>query len=250
MSFRLGKNPPRIDARTLQLKNYTKAVVPATPAEVNDISKVPSWPMYSNDTLGDCVAAAAGHMIENWTFTAGKGVIPTDGDIINFYKNSGYVPGDPSTDQGWDLLSALKVWRSTGIAGHKVVAFVQLDTGNWDQLRQAIYLFGNAYLGFALPDAVVPDDAPDSWTSIPWIWTPDMSPDQDNGHCIPAMACSTTWTDFVSWAAKMGFDQAFYENASDEAYAVVTQDWIEADGKSPSGFDVAQLQADLRAVTA
>jgi len=248
--LKLGKKPPVHDPRTLKLAKYT-AALPAIPAEVNFISKVASWPMFGNDTLGDCVAAAAGHMVENWTFYSGKGVVPTLADVIAFYEFSGYNPSDPSTDQGWDLLAALKVWRTNGLGGHKIAAFVQLETGNWTQLRQAIALFGNAYLGFALPDAVVPDapGAPD-WTSIPWIWTPDMSPDQNNGHCISAMACSTTWTDFISWAAKMGFDQAFYGNASDEAYAVVTQDWIEADGESPSGFDLAQLLADLQAVTA
>jgi hypothetical protein len=257
MSFRLGKKPPVYDARSLQLSHYTSAIIPATPVQVNDISKVPIWPMYSNDTLGDCVAAAAGHMIENWTFTAGKGLIPADSDVVIFYEGSGYVPGDPSTDQGWDLLAALKAWRKTGfgvwrgVANHKITAFVQLKTGNWDELRQAIYLFGNAYLGFALPDAVLPS-APGSpdWTSIPWKWAPGMTADPANGHCVPAMACSTTWTDFISWAAKMGFDQGFYANASDEAYAVVTQDWIEADGKSPSGFNVTQLLADLQAITA
>ena len=42
----------------------------------------------------------------------------------------------------------------------------------------------------------------------------------------------------------------FYANISDEAFAVVTEDWIEADGESPSGFDIAQLLADLSVVTA
>jgi hypothetical protein len=248
MSLRLGKKPAVYDARTLQFAKYAETL-PVIPAEVNYISKAASWPMYGNDTLGDCVAAAAGHMVEQWTLYADKGFLPSLAEVIAFYEYSGYKPGDPSTDQGWDLLAALKVWRSTGIGAHKIAAFVQLKTGDWNELRQSIALFGNAYLGFSLPDAVVPEAPGADWTTIPWVWTPGMAPDQNNGHCVPAMACSTTWADFVSWAAKMGFNQEFYENASDEAYAVVTQDWIEADGKAPSGFDLAQLTADLAAIT-
>jgi hypothetical protein len=254
MSYRLGKGPVVEDPRTLKMEKYTGAL-PFPPPHVDYISEVPNWPMYANDTLGDCVAAAAGHMIENWTYNAGKGVQPAESDIITFYENSGYVPGDPSTDQGWLMLPALKNWRSKGIGGHKIVAFAKLQTGNWASFQQAIAIFGNVYIGVNLPDAVVPQspDAPD-WTTIPWIWDSSMSPDPNNGHCIPGMAYRQTDggfnAHFVSWAAVMVMNRAFYQQASDEAYVAVTSDWIEADEKSPSGFDIAQLLADLAVVTA
>jgi hypothetical protein len=249
MNFRLGKNPPVYDARTLKLERYM-GTLPVPPPEANFITKVPSFPMYANDTLGDCVAAAAGHMVQNWTCYAGKIATPTLADVIKFYEFSGYDPADPSTDQGWDLLAMMKKFRTDGLGGHKIEAFAQLTTGNWAQLKRAISTFGNVCIGFALPDAVVPEDPSADWTKIPWVWTPDMAPDSNNGHCVPAMAYSNNWVDFVSWAAKMGMNPEFYEECSDEAYVAITEDWIEADGKSPSGFDLAQLQADLAEVTA
>jgi hypothetical protein len=246
--YRLGKRPPIHDARTLQFRDYT-ANLPAIPTSADFLSDVPSWPMYSNDTLGDCVAAAAGHMIENWTQYAGKFFQPTDQDIIDFYTNSGYVPGDPSTDQGWELLPALKVFRKTGIAGHKIAAFVQLATGDYSELQRAIALFGDAYIGLALPDDVVPSNGGPDWTAIPWVLT-DNPPNPANGHCVPVMKYSNeknrAW--FISWAARMVLSPPFYSKYSDEAYAIVTEDWIEANGESPSGFDIAQLTADLDGV--
>lgn len=253
MNLKFGKNPPVYDKRTLQMSKYTAGLGPLPPA-VNFISEVPKFPMFGNDTLGDCVAAAAGHMVENWTYNAGKGVVPSESDIIAFYENSGYVPGGPSTDNGWELLPALRNWRSKGIGGHMIAAFVQLKTGDWDELRRAIQLFGNVYIGLVLPDAVVPASGSPDWTTIPWLWRPGMSPDPNNGHCVPGMAYKQTdegeTCHFVSWAAVMVMNRTFYQNTTDEAYAVVSQDWIKANGESPSGFDIDQLLADLQAVTA
>lgn len=259
MAYKLGKGPAVRDARNLRLEDYTLKL-PKVPGTVDYISKVPSWPMFGNDTLGDCVAAAAGHMVMNWTEYAGALATPTETQIVDFYSNSGYVPGQPSTDQGWDLLPALKVWKTNGIGGggqHKIVAYVELTTGSWGELRQAVTLFGNAYVGFQLPDYVVPEGpgAPD-WTEIPWVYQNGAQPDPNNGHCIPIMAYAPADSGdalgqhgrFVSWAAVMHMNAPFYENFSDEAYAVVTQDWIEKDGLSPSGFDTAQLLADLVAL--
>jgi hypothetical protein len=45
----------------------------------------------------------------------------------------------------------------------------------------------------------------------------------------------------MTWA----FQQAYF----DELYAVVTPDWIAANGNAPSGFDLAQLQSDLSEIT-
>src|ERR1700678_2143421 len=112
-NLKFGKNAPIADNRTLQFKKYAKTL-PPVPQSVDWMSKVPSWPMYGNDTIGDCVAAAPGHSIEGWTYSAGKGRVPTLADIIAFYEVSGYDPSDPATDQGWQILPMLKNFRSTG----------------------------------------------------------------------------------------------------------------------------------------
>jgi hypothetical protein len=251
MNYRFGKRPPVTDVRTLKLTRYSQHLPPNPPA-ADFLSNIPApLPMYGNDTLGDCVAAAAGHMIEGWTEYAGKFFQPSESDIIAFYEFSGYTPGDPSSDQGWELLPALNVWRQTGIAGHKIVAYAQLTTGDYGELRQAVAVFGNAYIGLNLPDYVVPDSGSPDWTTIPWFYQDGQPADPNNGHCVPVMKYSAekkrAW--FISWAAEMVMNPPFYSAYSDEAYVAITEDWIAVDNESPSGFDMAQLMADLTAVT-
>lgn len=254
MTFKLGKGAPVKDDRTLQLKRYTEALGPP-PEAVNFLAPVPRWPMFGNDTHNDCVPAAAGHMEQIWSYNSGLDITPTEDEIVTLYENSGYIPGQPSTDNGWEILPMLKNLRSKGLGGRKIVAFAQLETGNWEQLELAIALFGAPCLGFALPDGVVPQgpDAPD-WTTIPWIWEEGWSPNQNNGHCVPVGSYRKKDDGYVahtvSWAAVMVMNRAFYQGCSDEAWVVFTKDWLDADAKSPSGLDTATLLADLAEVTA
>jgi hypothetical protein len=43
---------------------------------------------------------------------------------------------------------------------------------------------------------------------------------------------------------------AWFEKYCSEAYALVSKDWLSASGVSPSGFDLATLESDLKAVSA
>ncbi len=71
--------------------------------------------MYLNDQLGCCVEAAAAHMIQQWNFYAGHPAKPTDQDVLSAYEAvGGYVPGDPNSDNGTDMLAFLNWWRQTG----------------------------------------------------------------------------------------------------------------------------------------
>lgn len=251
MTYRLGKKPPRHDDRTMLFQEF-KGSLPPAPAAADFMSKVPSWPMFLNDTESDCAEAAMAHQQMGWTWYAGKGIVPTVGSVQKAYEViGGYVPGDASTDNGSDLLTALTYYRKLGV----IAAFMKLKTGNWKELQQSIATFGGVYIGIALPDAFVPEGpgAPD-WTSISWVWQDGMTPDPNNGHCIPAMKYGATFlgnfAKFVSWGAVMGMDQETYENASDEAYAIVSNEFIEADKLSPSGFNLAGMIARLAEITA
>jgi hypothetical protein len=63
----LGRLPVRRDVRTLALARYVdRAELPQPPVRLDMTRRVPGWPMYANDRLGDCTCAAAGHMIEAW----------------------------------------------------------------------------------------------------------------------------------------------------------------------------------------
>ena len=247
----LGKRAPVFDRRTLRLSDYTAKLLPP-PISAYYQAKISMWPMLLNDELGDCVPAAAGHMIQEWTEYAGKPVTPINSQILAAYEQiGGYNPADPLTDQGCDMLTALKVWRNSGIADHKIDAFVSLEPGNLQQLKLATYLFGNAYLGLALPLSAqdqaagwfVDDSAGAGAAYGSW-----------GGHCVPTVGYDNEGFTVVTWGALLNMSPNFYRRYCDEAYAILSSDWITATkitvnsiqgGDACNGFDFAQLKTDL-----
>jgi len=247
---KLGKNKAVIDHRTLRMAKYVTSVLPPPPAEVSWITKLKAaeqLPMYLNDKLGDCVIAAAAHMIQQWNFYAGHPAQPSDTDVLAGYcAVGGYQPGNPSTDTGTDMLAFLKYWRSSGLGGHKIGAFLAVDPTNLVEVRQAINLFGNLYIGVQLP---VSAQGQNAWT-VPngGINSDAGSPGGWGGHCIPLVASSPETHTCVTWGASLKMSHNFLSDYCDEAFAVLSRDWINQRGISPQGFDFNQLSADLAAL--
>ena len=246
---KLGKKPPLTDERTLKMSSYRGTDPIIVPADVTWLTKVPAngWPMFMNDTLGCCVPAAAAHMIEQWTTYAGNPIIPTDADVLKAYEDvGGYVPGDPSTDNGCDMLTMLNYWRTTGVAGHKIFAFVAVNPKNPTEIREAIYLFGNVFTGLQLPLSV---QGADTWTVPPGGPSGDGTPGSWGGHCVLTGADSPMADTCVTWGQLMSISPEFPPIYVDELFAVLSTEWIEANGVSPGQFNLAQLEADLQVVT-
>jgi hypothetical protein len=245
---RLGKRMPRIDTRTLRLANYLTATQPIVPAVVNWLSKVKPLGMMLNDILGDCTTAAAGHMIELWTANAGSKMIPPDKAIRKAYEVAGgYVNGDPSTDNGAFMIDVLNYWRQIGIAGHQIVAFVAVDPRNTDEWKRAIYLFGAIYMGVQLPISI---QGASSWTVPASGAIGDGAPGSWGGHCVPVGSDDGVEQTVITWGEDMPMSPQFPLVYSDEAYAIISHDWIEKNGNAPNGIDLPHLMADLKQVTA
>lgn len=257
-NVRLGKRAPRIDPRTLVLKDYLrnplhkdKAPIPAPVAD-GYIIKVGSWPMYENDQLGDCVAAAAGHSVEQWTTYAGDVYVPTNAEVLKFYESQGYILGEPQTDNGMSMLLALNYWRKTGLGKHKIAGYVSIDPTNHAEVAQAIYLFGNVFTGLALPLSAqsgifqVPSEGP----------VGDGSPGSWGGHCVPIVGYNdkTVGTHpaglmCITWGGLMPITWNFIDAYCDEMYAVLSADWISSNGVSVDNLNLGQLTVDLKTVS-
>jgi hypothetical protein len=254
MEVRLGKKAPRFDKRTFKLSRYTAALPPA-PGQAFFQSHVPEWPMMMNDTLGDCVCAAAGHMIEQWTTYVGNPVVPTDDEILKAYEViGGYVPGDEATDNGCDMLTALNTWRKQGIAGHRIVAFAAVRQGTEEALiedvKLSVSMFGNCYLGLALPET-----AQSQSNAVPGTgWHVDDSDPAASavgswgGHCVPAVGYDEDTVTVVTWGMLVRMSWNFLVRYCDEGYAVLSRDWIEKTRLAPSGFDFETLTQDLNSL--
>ena len=71
------------------------------------------------------------------------------------------------------------------------------------------------------------------------------APNPDNGHCIPAVAYDARNLYVVTWGELKPMSWQFYDAYADEAFAVLSQDFIDAKGKTIDGFDLDALDADL-----
>ena len=257
---KLGKKPARFDARTLKLAKYFTAALPPAPEAAGYVDKVNRWGMMLNDQIGDCTVAAAGHMIEQWTaYSRTFEFVPSDAAILRAYQAvSGYVPGNPSTDNGAYLLDVLNYWRKTGVAKHKVKAFAQVNPRDHEEIKQAIRLFGNCYIGLGLPVSAqntrIAENHLPVWEVPKTGTTGDGTAWSWGGHAVPLVGYRETPAGrrglmAVSWGELFDVTFSFLDAYCDEAYAVVSMDWIKASGMSPSGFDMQQLLADLQAIT-
>jgi hypothetical protein len=201
-----------------------------------------------NDKIGDCTCAAAGHMIEAWTQCAtGTEVVPTDDQIESAYEAvSGYVPSTGAHDDGAVELDVLNYWQSTGIAGRTITAFAALEPKNQEQVRDAVYLFGGCYIGLALPASAQNQSV---WSVPPGGPVGDGAPGSWGGHAVPILGYTARDLTVITWGAPLSMTWQFLDAYCDEAYAVLSQDFIDKVKKTnPNGFDFATLENDLHAL--
>ena len=255
---KLGKRPVLIDRRkdrrVLHLRDYLPApeaeALPPAPSEVSWITKLTAAeeiPMYLNDVIGCCVEAAAGHMLQAWNFYAGHPWKPTDNDILKAYEDvSGYIPGDPSTDVGTNMLDFLWYWQRVGVGGHRIIAFMSVDWNDDNAVRYAIQTFGNVMPGYALPLNV--QGASDWTVGDGGIYTPDGAPGSWGGHAAPGAARSPITTTCETWGiGEFKMSNNFWLNYVDECWVVLCNDWLDTNQLSPDKINLGSLQNDLKA---
>lgn len=245
-TYRLGKLPVRVDLRTLRLARYVdRAALPAPPPTFDLSRPVLEWPMYANDRLGDCTTAAAGHMIEAWTAAvAGSPVEVSEQAVVAAFDAVKVV--DPFTgEEGAIELDVLKLWRSSGIGGHKIGAFASVSVHDRPLVQTGAYLFDGLYIGLQLPATAQDQDV--------WDWTGRLdgpaAPGSWGGHAVDVVAYDEGGPTVVTWGRLQRLSWSFWEHYCDEAYCLISDDFL-AHGVSPQGFDLAALQEDLRLVTA
>ncbi len=250
--YRLGKRPRRVDARTLRLARYLSPALPAPPSSVAWQSRVPSGdlPIDGNGTVGDCVPAASAHTITAWTANAASAVVPSSAQVLALYRTLS------PDDTGVVILDYLNGWRQgypLGPTLNRLTAYAAVNPAIPLEVRQSVALFGVCFLGLELPDGIV--DSPDPLTT-PWVVPPggaigpQWAPNPQNGHCVPVFGYDADQVAVATWGSVIPVSWEFLAAYCDEAYALLSQqDWIEARGGAPNGFDFAQLQADLADIT-
>ncbi len=224
--------------------------------DVDRLSAVNSWPMYLNNELGNCTIAGAGHMFGAWTTYSGAAAeaLFSDAVITGTYSAcGGYVPGNPATDQGCVMSTVLAYLKSAGMtdtAGkvHQVAGYAALgNPADEVLLGQLLDVFGSVYVGFNVQASIETEFA----AGQPWTYTPGEP--YVGGHCVVLQRREVAGSrhgilDYITWGAMTHADFGWQANTVEEAWAVVSQDWIAANGTSVEGLDLTQLLSDMQYV--
>jgi hypothetical protein len=113
----LGKRA-RVEDPRVPLLAARSGSLPAPPSSCDWTHVVGSWPMYLNDTIDDCTAAAVGHLVNALSANANPRapIVMRAAQVLRLYEQtSGYVPGNPATDDGTTCLKVLRHWLTDGV---------------------------------------------------------------------------------------------------------------------------------------
>ena len=242
-SYRFGKHPPKVDYRTLRLRDYLTTDIAPPPASLDILARVYAklgtsdptnlFPMDGNDALGDCTIAALAHAITTFRGLLGSKTIMQQKAVVKLYT---HLTGGPDT--GLNELDVLNYWQSHAVSHDKILAFASVDPKNHVHVEQAIQLFGGVYLGFQVQQNCVQEfDAHQPWTPGPLT---------NDGHAVFAVGYDQTGLTVLTWGNKQQATWAWWDECVDEAYAILPPEANHPD--FAPGFDVAQLRTDLAAV--
>lgn len=252
---KLGKLDYRHDDRTLQLAKYVEldTVLTKVPAAHAWSNRVARWPMYLNDRIGDCTCAEVGHGEQLFSALDGREIDVADNAVLKLYEQvSGYNPNTGANDNGAVILDVMNAWRKTGIGGHKIGAFAEVDIEHDNLLKAAIYLFAGVSVGLALPlelQAIVESGMTTTWNR-PRNLTGKNAPGSWGGHCVLVLDYDHYGLTIVTWGALQRISWGFWHAYADEAWAALSTEWLDNGKTAPNGVDIAALNADLHLVAA
>lgn len=245
---KFGRTPKRDDARTLQFAKYA-VVLPAPPPGYSSYQRVLSklnlgwpqipelYPMDGNDTVGDCTIAALAHCDTTFSGIVGQNSIMAQADVLALYFQ---LTG--GQDTGLNELDVLNYWRGYKLGNTQVYAYVSVDPKNHEHVKQAISMFDMVYTGFN-----VPNNCLDEFNAgEPWANPNGFSGD---GHAVPFGSYSADMLRCLTWGATQLATWDWWDTCVEECYALLPTE-AGQEGFNIEGFDLAQLQSDLAAVTA
>jgi hypothetical protein len=142
------------------------------------------------------------------------------------------------------MQDVLNYWRKTGIGGHQILAFAELDINNMAEVKAAMSTFGAIYVGFDFPDSAMTQFN----QGKPWDVVSGAT--VEGGHAVHGGAYLQDGTlKFTTWGQIQNMTQAFWDKYVFEAWVVITPEWLSATGHSPTGLDLHALGDQLAELT-
>ena len=251
--MQLGKLPARREAYRLKLADYLDPaiVLPTIPQNFGHYSLVSNYGVLANNSVGCCVISGGLHETQLWNAEVARTVPMSDVCAIqNYTAITGYDPsqtaadGSNPTDQGTDVQVSAQ-WRVTNgltdAAGqvHKVAAFVFVNPQNLSELKAAAYIFGAIGLGFDFPDTAMKQFERGQ------PWAPVAGAKSLGGHYVTLAGWAQDFGIGITWGQRQRITAPFIQEYADEAIAYLSMEMLNQHTKSPEGFDLAALRADL-----
>ena len=247
--FKGGKLPPRRRVGIPALSEFVDRAAAWSPVPAAGWEfAVPAsaLSMLGNDQWGDCGPAGLLGQLQAQSYNAGRPLIPTTQDALNLYAQFGFnINAGPSgynpTDNGTVLTDILAYAQNTGVTigntVHKIVGSAAVNISSVAELRWAAYTFGGLYMGLNLPSV-----CENNTTN----WNFGAGQAIAGGHCVDLLGEGAAGGKIRSWGMFIPGTWEFLANYLDEAYVIVTPDWLDAQGKSPAGLDLDGLLAAIR----
>jgi hypothetical protein len=146
--------------------------------------------------VGDCVVAEDLHLAAMRACNAGAIWVPKTSQALDEYSAiTGFVIGDPSTDQGTDPLALIR-YRLAGNPypdGSTLLDARAVDATSETRLKQAIWLADGIIMWAALPDEWESEEEGGD------IWDVAGPPNPDNGHGFGGASYGTQRIRLTEW---------------------------------------------------
>ena len=222
----------------------------APPVVADHASLVPRWLMYGNDRYSDCVWASIGHSIQSMTYYGGRVYTePSVDDLLAAYSAvTGFHKRRPTTDNGTVLADGLNHWRKVGVGTDRIRAFAFVDK------RLAVYTAAIDLFGFLNVGIDLPGYAWSRFERHRHHWTlpaPSESQAIETRHAVHVAGydLNTRRFQLVTWGRLITCDWKFLHRYAREAWVVLSDDWLDAWGRSPRGLDLHALSTEFAALT-
>jgi len=250
MILKLGKLPYEHDPRSIDLGEFLSLdFVP----ESYDFDKGraefahASW---GNLKWQNCVTVAqANAVLRLRRIETRRNYSMSEPDVVKQYRS--LTKADKAggiRDVGLSTLQMMKDWQHNGfqktnwLLPHKVAVYGELDPLDDQQLRQACYLLGGIFLGFALPEAARAMCDLGRW-EVPLVaGKANFIPGSWGEHLVFAKKYDLENFYCLTWGHEIQVSNDFIKRYCDEAWAVVND---LARWRHNQGLDIERLLARM-----